>query len=104
MEGCGLLDWGMLRLLEHADGETEGPRSEASGMIAADGGPAFPHSLGGVTSGGMTLRDYFAVHATQPGMEEIAAYAGVTLARATIYFANPIPYVPGCDRPAGGGL
>lgn len=52
-----------------------------------DGGPAFPivgeikdgwpMKAAPVLSAGMTLRDYFAIHADQPGRTEIAALAGV---------------------------
>jgi len=49
-----------------------------------DGGPAFPrsaaeHSQGGhYEQDGMSLRDYFAVHADQPGYAEIVTHAGLT--------------------------
>lgn len=56
-----------------------------------DGGPAFPSiapEFTGISSdgeelyengptGGMTLRDYFAVHSTQPGCSEICALKGL---------------------------
>ena len=53
-----------------------------------DGGPAFPHE-GGDFSGlyaepGMSLRDYFAVHADQPGVAEIVSMAGLS------YSANQV--------------
>ena len=49
-----------------------------------DGGPAFATSgLSGLPNGefvygqvGMTLRDYAAIHSTQPGVEELVQYAG----------------------------
>lgn len=62
-----------------------------SGAPINDGGPAFPQSLclagegsGDVSSeevngGGMTLRDYFAIHGDEPTMEEIASFCGFTL-------------------------
>jgi|DEB19_MinimDraft_3_1074340.scaffolds.fasta_scaffold00018_50 hypothetical protein len=43
------------------------------------GGPAFPSTMTDDTLHvpGMTLRDYFAVHSTQPGVSEICSAAGV---------------------------
>jgi hypothetical protein len=42
-------------------------------------GPAFPVEKYGAT--GMTLRDYAAIHSTQPGMIELAKAAGVGIDR-----------------------
>ena len=42
-----------------------------------DGGPAFPSGPLVCPEYGMTLRDYFAVHADQPGRLEITAAANV---------------------------
>lgn len=47
-----------------------------------DGGPAFPCEWDYIGSNrsaanGMTLRDYFAVHSTQPGCSEICALKGL---------------------------
>ena len=45
-----------------------------------DGGPAFPGIIGPPSEFalGMSLRDYFAVHADQPGYAEIVSHAGLT--------------------------
>jgi len=44
------------------------------------GGPAFPPVHDPATHpSGMTLRDYFAIHSTQPGMAEICKAAGVEI-------------------------
>jgi hypothetical protein len=54
-------------------------------MSTKDGGPAFPHEdgqFGGANdagSHGMSLRDYFAIHADQPGEAEIVAAAGLSM-------------------------
>lgn len=41
-----------------------------------DGGPAFPMS--DYYGTGLSIRDYFAVHADQPGYAEIVSHAGLT--------------------------
>lgn len=51
-----------------------------------DGGPAFPVHGGmpdddprnKIIGGGMSLRDYFAIHCDQPGAAEIVSAAGLT--------------------------
>jgi hypothetical protein len=62
-----------------------------------DGGAAFPRVVGtkfDARSGvpveqdvctGMTVRDYFAIHATQPGATEIAAMAGLTFSAGKVW-------------------
>jgi len=71
-----------------------------------DGGPAFPDVGSGwdrdsgqyftQSSGGMSLRDYAAIHSTQPGMSEIAKAAGVGFVSCRIYHKadtkHPIPF------------
>lgn len=61
-------------------------------VTIADGGPAFPNGPGGGSftgpdgytthqfqgSEGMSLRDYFAIHANQPGQAEICNLLGWT--------------------------
>ena len=55
------------------------------GEVKHDGGPAFPSLVSYDHDGypsqdanGMSLRDYFAVHADQPGYAEIVSHAGLT--------------------------
>jgi|GEM_PF-1201965 len=60
-----------------ADSNNEPPVFRAKKV--EDGGPAFGHGnheQGGHS--GMSLRDYFAVHADQPGYAEIVSHAGLT--------------------------
>lgn len=48
--------------------------------MSSTGGPAFPthHNVGPHAHwGGMNLRDYCAIHSTQPGVDEICKVAGV---------------------------
>lgn len=65
-------------------------KTDGTKATRSDGGPAFPQSErkfkpdingGGMVltkiDGGMTLRDYFATHADQPGASEIVAEAGL---------------------------
>lgn len=54
-------------------------------MATKDGGPAFSragvfsvdHAYADQGEAGMSLRDYFAIHADQPGVAEIVAEAGL---------------------------
>lgn len=50
------------------------------------GGPAFPWGEHGTVLGGMTIRDYFAIHCDQPGEQEIATAAGFELKDGQILF------------------
>lgn len=57
-------------------------------MSAQDtGGWAFPchGSMGEVAWEGMTLRDYAAIHSTQPGISEIVAMAGLRWADRRVW-------------------
>ena len=46
-------------------------------MSINDGGPAFPHDGQHNYTGGMALRDYMAIHSSQPGVAEILTAAGL---------------------------
>jgi len=61
-----------------------------------DGGPAFPLAVtdGVFIQEGMSLRDYFAVHADQPGMTEIVAAAGLRLLKGQIWADDEGPIFP----------
>ena len=52
-----------------------------------DGGPAFPHDGQHNYTGGMTLRDYMAIHSSQPGVAEILTAAGLGEMSGTDFYS-----------------
>lgn len=62
-----------------------------------DGGPAFPGSRQwyerrgeweSTAEGGMSLRDYAAIHSTQPGCSEIVAMAGLKWSASRVWLSE----------------
>lgn len=68
---------------------------EARGHSPEHHMPAFPTwgEAGDHIASGMSLRDYFAVHSTQPGMSEIAKAAGVGMdSSRRVYLEADAPF------------